>query len=133
MNSKMSSSGEEHTEKHQRLGNLTDKVCAALSSVLSSETSGLRELDLSGNNLEDSGVKLLSAGLENPHCKLEKLRLWYCGITGEGCAALVKALKSNPSSHLRELDLSYNKPGESGVKLLSDLLEDPHCKLEKLE
>ncbi|KAI4878179.1 hypothetical protein NFI96_009366 [Prochilodus magdalenae] len=54
-----------------------------------------------------------------------------CWIKEEGCAALVSALKSNPS-HLRELNLSANKPGESGVKLLSGLLEDQHCKLEKL-
>ncbi|KAL7863835.1 hypothetical protein AOLI_G00152550 [Acnodon oligacanthus] len=59
-------------------------------------------------------------------------RLEFCGITGEGCAALASALKSNPSSNLKELNLKYNKPGESGLKLLSDLLEDPHCKLEKL-
>ncbi|KAI2642439.1 Ribonuclease inhibitor [Labeo rohita] len=53
-------------------------------------------------------------------------------ITQKGCAALISALRSNPS-HLRELDLSGNKPGDSGVKLLSALLEDPHCKLEKLQ
>ncbi|XP_036418204.1 stonustoxin subunit beta-like [Colossoma macropomum] len=53
-------------------------------------------------------------------------------VTDEGCSSLASALKSNPS-HLRELDLSYNHPGESGVKLLSDLLEDPHCALEKLQ
>ncbi|KAB5587288.1 hypothetical protein PHYPO_G00011470 [Pangasianodon hypophthalmus] len=111
--------------------NLTEESCRALSSVLSSNSS-LRELDLSRNNLQDSGVKLLSAGLENPHCTLEILRLEGCSITGEGCAALVSALKSNTSSHLRELNLKYNKPGESGVKLLSDLLKDPHCKLETL-
>ena len=58
--------------------------------------------------------------------------LFNCSITEEGCAALVSALKSNPS-HLRELNLSFNKPGESGVKLLSDLLKDPRCKLEKLQ
>ncbi|XP_053091313.1 NACHT, LRR and PYD domains-containing protein 3-like [Pangasianodon hypophthalmus] len=114
--------------------NLTGESCRALSSVLSSNSSSLRELDLSGNyNLQDSGVKLLSAGLENPQCTLETLRLPWCSITGEGCAALVSALKSNTSSHLRELNLNNNKPGESGVKLLSDLLKDPHCKLEKLQ
>ncbi|KAI4876405.1 hypothetical protein NFI96_004027 [Prochilodus magdalenae] len=58
--------------------------------------------------------------------------LFRCGITEEGCVALVSALKSNPS-HLRELDLSSNNPGESGVKLFSNLLEDPHCKLETLQ
>ncbi|XP_060778575.1 NACHT, LRR and PYD domains-containing protein 12-like isoform X1 [Neoarius graeffei] len=113
--------------------NLTEESCRVLSSVLSSNSSRLRELNLSYNNLQDSGVKLLSAGLENPHCTLEKLRLSYCRITGEGCAALVSALRSNPSSHLRELNLNCNNPGESGVKLLSDLLKDPHCTLETLQ
>ncbi|XP_060753877.1 NLR family CARD domain-containing protein 3-like isoform X2 [Neoarius graeffei] len=113
--------------------NLTEESCRALSSVLSSNSSRLRELNLSLNNLQDSGVKLLSAGLENPHCTLEILRMCNCSITDEGCAALASALRSNPSSHLRELDLSGNNPGESGVKLLSDLLKDPHCKLETLQ
>ncbi|XP_060778652.1 NACHT, LRR and PYD domains-containing protein 9-like [Neoarius graeffei] len=112
--------------------NLTEESCRVLSSVLSSNSSRLRELDLSGNNLQDSGVKLLSAGLENPHCTLEILRLEHCSISGQGCAALFLALRSNPSSHLRELNLNYNKPGESVVKLLSDLLKDPHYTLETL-
>ncbi|XP_060778585.1 NLR family CARD domain-containing protein 3-like isoform X5 [Neoarius graeffei] len=118
---------------HLCVCNLTEESCRVLSSVLSSNSSRLRELNLSHNNLQDSGVKLLSAGLENPHCTLETLRLSDCSITGEGCAALVSALRSNPSSHLRELDLYWNNPEESGVKLLSDLLKDPHCTLEKLE
>ncbi|XP_053534792.1 NLR family CARD domain-containing protein 3 isoform X2 [Ictalurus punctatus] len=111
---------------------LTEESCRVLSSVLRSNSSRLRELNLSDNNLQDSGVKLLSAGLENPHCTLEILRMWNCSITDEGCAALASALRSNSSSHLRELNLNGNNPGESGVKLLSDLLNDPHCNLETL-
>uniref|UniRef100_A0AAZ3QMJ3 NACHT domain-containing protein n=1 Tax=Oncorhynchus tshawytscha TaxID=74940 RepID=A0AAZ3QMJ3_ONCTS len=110
---------------------LRNTSCKVLASVLSSNPSHLRELDLSNNDLKDSGVKLLSAGLGNPHCKLETLRLSGCLVTEEGCASLVSALRSNPS-HLRELDLSYNHPGNSGVRLLSAGLEDPHCSLEKL-
>ncbi|XP_048853509.1 NLR family CARD domain-containing protein 3-like isoform X5 [Brienomyrus brachyistius] len=110
---------------------LIDKHCEVLSSALRSNSSPLRELDLSDNNLKDSGVKLLSAALEDLHCILEILRLSGCRVTEEGCSSLASALRSNPS-HLRELDLSYNHPGFSGVKLLSAVLEDPSCKLEKL-
>ncbi|XP_060713407.1 NACHT, LRR and PYD domains-containing protein 12-like isoform X3 [Tachysurus vachellii] len=110
---------------------LNKKSCAVLASVLSSESSNLRELNLTGNKLRVSGVKSLSAGLENPHCKLETLRLCDCEISDEGCAALTSALRSNPS-HLRELDLSGNKLRDSGVKSLSAVLENPHCKLETL-
>ncbi|KAM3623143.1 uncharacterized protein V6R79_007576 [Siganus canaliculatus] len=109
--------------------NLSERSCEALSSVLSS--SSLTELDLSNNELKDSGVKLLSAGLKSPHCKVENLNLSGCLVTEEGCAALASALNSNPS-HLRELDLRFNHPGDSGVKLLSARLEDPHWRLETL-
>uniref|UniRef100_UPI003AAB35A6 protein NLRC3-like n=1 Tax=Centroberyx gerrardi TaxID=166262 RepID=UPI003AAB35A6 len=110
---------------------LSERSCEALASVLSSQSSSLRELDLSNNDLQDSGLKLLSAGLESPHCRLETLRLSGCLVTEEGCASLASALSSNPS-HLRELDLSYNHPGASGVKLLSAGLEDPHWRLDSL-
>ncbi|KAM3870225.1 protein NLRC3-like [Diretmus argenteus] len=110
---------------------LSERSCEALASVLTSKSSNLGDLDLSNNDLEDQGVKLISAGLGSPHCKLETLSLSGCLVSEEGCASLASALSSNPS-HLRELDLSYNHPGDSGVKLLSAGLDDPDCRLETL-
>ncbi|XP_076836615.1 NACHT, LRR and PYD domains-containing protein 12-like [Brachyhypopomus gauderio] len=113
---------------------ISEEGCAALCSVLrSNHSSHLRELNLDHNEPGDSGMKQLSDLLEDPHCTLEKLHLSYCSITEKDCAALCSALRLNPSSHLRELNLDYNKPGDSGVKQLSALLEDPHCTLEKLD
>uniref|UniRef100_A0A8C1KP67 Uncharacterized protein n=1 Tax=Cyprinus carpio TaxID=7962 RepID=A0A8C1KP67_CYPCA len=112
------------------LCNLTAHTCDSLSSVLQSSNSVLRELDLNNNDLMDSGVKLLFDGLKSPNCQLEILRLSGCMVTEVGCCYVSSALSSNPS-HLRELDLSYNHPGDSGVKLLSEKLEAPKCSLEK--
>ncbi|CAI5657729.1 unnamed protein product [Oreochromis niloticus] len=111
--------------------NLSERSCEALFSVLSSQSSSLRELDLSNSELQDSGVKLLSAGLKSSRCAVETLSLSGCLITEEGCTSLVSALSSNPS-HLRELDLSYNHPGDSGMKLLSAGLKDPGWRLDTL-
>ncbi|XP_073716290.1 NACHT, LRR and PYD domains-containing protein 3-like [Misgurnus anguillicaudatus] len=108
---------------------VTDEGCAALASALISNTH-LRDLDLSENNLRDSGVKLICDVLKNPNCKLEKLKLYDCDVTDEGCAALASALRSN--THLRDLNLSGNDLSDSGKKLLSDLKEDSHYKLDTL-
>ncbi|CAK6976974.1 protein NLRC3-like [Scomber scombrus] len=110
---------------------LTWRSCEALASVFTSKNSNLRELDLSNNDLENTGVKLLSAGLSSPSCRLETLGVSGCLVTEEGCDSLAVALSSNPS-HLRKLDLSFNHPGDTGMKLLSAGLNDPRWKLDTL-
>uniref|UniRef100_A0A8C9Z685 NACHT domain-containing protein n=1 Tax=Sander lucioperca TaxID=283035 RepID=A0A8C9Z685_SANLU len=85
--------------------NLTYRCCENISSVLSSKSSGLEELDLSGNDLLDSGVELLSHGLKSPNCKLQRLRLRRCRLTASSCRSLTFALSD--SSDLRELNLNF--------------------------
>ncbi|KAI7790768.1 hypothetical protein IRJ41_000684 [Triplophysa rosa] len=107
---------------------LTGESCSALASVLSSNTS-LKELDVSNNHLQDSGVKKLQTGLENIHCQLQKLSVSECSIGEEGYKSLCSAVRSNPS-HLIDLDLRGNDPGQTGVKLIYQLLQNSKCALE---
>ncbi|KAI4903629.1 hypothetical protein NFI96_005185 [Prochilodus magdalenae] len=106
---------------------ITEEGCAALSSAICLNPSHLKELDLCENKLENSGVKQICSLLNSPRCKLQKL-----AITEEGYTALASAVKSNPSSHLTELDLTGNNPGETGVKEITELLQDPNCKLTRI-
>ncbi|XP_063048835.1 NACHT, LRR and PYD domains-containing protein 12-like [Engraulis encrasicolus] len=98
---------------------LSHESCKILASMLLSVTF-LKELDLSHNDIQDSGVQHLSKELASLNCKLQVLRLSGCLISEQGCTFLATALTSNPS-HLKELHLNYNHPGESGRKLLSTL------------
>ncbi|XP_071370011.1 protein NLRC3-like [Centroberyx affinis] len=59
---------------------LSEEGCASLASALSSNPSHLRELDLSYNHPGASGVKLLSAGLEDPHWRLDSLSVDHGGV-----------------------------------------------------
>uniref|UniRef100_A0A3B3IFE7 B30.2/SPRY domain-containing protein n=1 Tax=Oryzias latipes TaxID=8090 RepID=A0A3B3IFE7_ORYLA len=112
--------------------NLTEKSCELLASVLSSQSCNLKYLDLRNNDLKDSGLKLLCEGLKSPHCKLETLRLSGCLITKTGVDDLAKALSSNPS-HLKELHLTFNHPGDSGVKVLLEGWKNPNWALNILK
>ncbi|MCI4378886.1 hypothetical protein PGIGA_G00221260 [Pangasianodon gigas] len=108
---------------------ITGEGYAAVAEALKS--SHLIELDLRGNDPGASGVKLLTDLLQDPNCKLEKLRLLKSPEAEEACNVLTKVLGTNPLLQ-RDLDLSGKIKGDSGVKQLSALLKDSHCRPEKL-
>ncbi|XP_078288225.1 NACHT, LRR and PYD domains-containing protein 3-like isoform X2 [Rhinoraja longicauda] len=120
-----------HKCQHLGLNNvgLTDSGAEDLASALSTNTA-LTQLDLSGNNLGDSGVKLVSAAFRNTDCKIQRLKLCSVGLTDSGAEDLAFALSTNTS--LTELELSENNLGDSGVKLVSAALGNPDCKIQRL-
>ncbi|XP_037834611.1 uncharacterized protein LOC108228799 [Kryptolebias marmoratus] len=110
---------------------LPETYCKVLSSALKSNPSHLTELELSSDDLQGSGMKHLADGLRSPNCKLQKLWLKCCSLSEISCVSLGSALMSN-SSHLTELDLSFNKLQDSGLKQLCGFLKSPDCRLETL-
>ncbi|XP_063471561.1 NACHT, LRR and PYD domains-containing protein 12 isoform X6 [Symphalangus syndactylus] len=108
---------------------LESGACQEMASVLSTNPH-LVELDLTGNALEDLGLRLLCQGLRHPICKLRTLWLKICHLTAAACEELASTLSVNQS--LRELDLSLNELGDTGVLLLCEGLQHPMCKLQTL-
>ncbi|XP_072892447.1 NLR family CARD domain-containing protein 3-like [Hemitrygon akajei] len=86
-----------------------------------------QELRLGMNDLGDSGVKLVSAALTNPECKIQKLGLGDVGLTDSAAGDLVSALSTNPS--LTELDLRANSLTDRSVPALRRLIL-PHPSLK---
>ncbi|XP_014892918.1 NACHT, LRR and PYD domains-containing protein 12-like [Poecilia latipinna] len=108
---------------------LSQSGLEALSSVLSNKSS-LRELDLSNNNMQDSGMKQIVEGLRNPNCALGTLRMRGCSISERSIDILHPHLSS--FSRLRELDMSNNNLQGSAVDKLSEGLRRSFCQLEIL-
>ncbi|TWW71339.1 Ribonuclease inhibitor [Takifugu flavidus] len=131
---------------------LSEISCGSLASALRSNPSHLRELDLSKNQLQDSGTPANEEGdgegdrkssktgcafKDEPQVRWISMMRWEgkrlrsCRLSEISCDSLASALRSNPS-HLRELDLRFNNLQYSELKLLSDLVENPHYGLETL-
>ncbi|KAL2076754.1 hypothetical protein ACEWY4_027650 [Coilia grayii] len=102
--------------------NLTGESCGALAAALQSGTSHLIHLDLTNNDLGEPGVDKLSEALSHDNCKLEILKLSGCLVSEKASEVLASVLTSK-STCLKELDLSYNHTGDSGVGLRSKLQE----------
>ncbi|XP_076839584.1 uncharacterized protein LOC143484636 isoform X1 [Brachyhypopomus gauderio] len=87
---------------------VTEEGCSSLASALSSNPSHLKELDLTYNHPGESGVKLLSARLEDPHCRLDTLRVDHTGtmIIKPGLKKYACEFTLDPNTAHRELSLS---------------------------
>ncbi|XP_032871864.1 NACHT, LRR and PYD domains-containing protein 14-like isoform X1 [Amblyraja radiata] len=91
-----------------------------------------QHLGLGDNDLGDSGVKLVSAALRNPGCKIHTLRLDSVGLTDSGAEDLVSTLSTNRS--LTGLYLTHNSLTDRCVPALRRLILNlPSLELIRLE
>ncbi|KAG7466527.1 NACHT, LRR and PYD domains-containing protein 12-like isoform X1 [Solea senegalensis] len=118
---------QEFMKSKNREQELSEIHCSALAYMLQMSEEVLDELDLSKYRTSYQGKQRLIPAVRN--CR--KAVLINCSLTEISCSSLVSALKSNPS-HLRVLDLSWNKLQDSAVKPLRDLQKSPDYRLKTL-
>ncbi|XP_064167141.1 protein NLRC3-like [Anguilla rostrata] len=122
----------EEIQNSLRSGTLSDKElephqCSALAFVLLMSEESLIEFDLKTYNTSAAGHQRLLPVVRI--CR--KAILNSCELTEKSCDIVASALQL-PNSPLRDLDLSYNNLGDSGVKLLCAGLMSQNCKLRRL-
>ncbi|MED6252845.1 hypothetical protein ATANTOWER_017894 [Ataeniobius toweri] len=110
---------------------LTAACCGDLASVLTSETSQLRILQMMFNPIGDQGFTKLCEAMHSPNCKLEELKIPNCDLTAASMEAFAASLCSGESK-LRRIDFKDNMIGDSGVQALCKALRQPLCKLQSL-
>ncbi|XP_034561761.1 NLR family CARD domain-containing protein 3-like isoform X1 [Notolabrus celidotus] len=118
---------QEFLKSENRSEELSEIQCSALAYMLQMSEEVLDELDLKEYKTSERGRLRLIPAVRN--CRRAQFK--DCGLSNTHCEAVASALKSNPS-HLRVLDLDYNKLQDSGVERLSAGLKSPNCKLKTL-
>ncbi|XP_067270516.1 NACHT, LRR and PYD domains-containing protein 3 isoform X2 [Pseudorasbora parva] len=111
---------------------LTGSCCPSLAAALQSENCCLTELDVSMNDLGQSGAMHICQALMAPACTLEKLDLSSCEMTKENFRALGSVLTSG-TSRLINLSLGWNNMSDNEAKYMWQALKHKNCKLQHLD
>ena len=112
---------------------LTDQDIPTIVKFLKDERCQLTSLSLRGNKISQEGASMLfKDALTSKLCKVTKLDLTECGLTGQCRPDLFKALKDE-RCRLTSLTLDTCEMSENTVvTLFEDVLISEHCKLDAL-
>ena len=80
---------------------------------------GVTELNISGNNIGDKGIALISTALQT-NTTMTKLDITKCNMSDDGAESLARALTVNKS--LQELDVRHNDISDTGVAHIATAL-----------